>query len=268
MEGNVVLQGLGVLLLVGLPALAARDVEPDQIGLEDAAQFRRAVYISIALSLLLVAGLTWAVATWQEVAPADLGWETVEAVEAILWSFGATAVGLGLAWAATLGGRRAGLSEGELARLLMPRDAGEKRTFLLVAGVGAVCEEYIFRGFLLHGIEAWTGNPWIAVAVTSVSFGFAHGYQRAAGVLRATLLGIVLAIPVVQTGSLFPAIVAHFWINAVIGLWGWRWLLPEEGGRDGTNGEDGSGPGPGEVDRTAREPDDSGRPGQVGKGGE
>ena len=69
---------------------------------------------------------------------------------------------------------------------------------------------------------------WPAVALVSVSFGISHGYQRLIGVLRATLLGALLALPVVWTGSLFPAIVAHFWINAAIGVGGWRYLYPEE----------------------------------------
>jgi hypothetical protein len=46
-------------------------------------------------------------------------------------------------------------------------------------------------------------------------------------VVRAAGLGMLLAVPVLITGSLFPAIVAHFWINAVLGLGGWRWLLDD-----------------------------------------
>jgi hypothetical protein len=47
------------------------------------------------------------------------------------------------------------------------------------------------------------------------------------GILRATALGAFLAVAVVQTESLFPAIVAHFWINAAVGLGLWRWLFPD-----------------------------------------
>ena len=54
--------------------------------------------------------------------------------------------------------------------------------------------------------------------------------------MRATLLGFLLAVPVVVTGSLFPAIVAHFWINAAIGVGGWKLLYPEAAtGSDTTN---------------------------------
>jgi membrane protease YdiL (CAAX protease family) len=71
------------------------------------------------------------------------------------------------------------------------------------------------------------GSPWPAMGLASVSFGISHGYQRLIGIVRATLLGTLLALPVVFTGSLFPAIVAHFWINAVIGIGGWKLLYPE-----------------------------------------
>jgi membrane protease YdiL (CAAX protease family) len=74
-------------------------------------------------------------------------------------------------------------------------------------------------------------GPWPAALLTSASFGLSHGYQRALGVVRAGLLGLVLTLPVMWTGSLFPAIVAHFWINAAIGVGAWRFLYsPAETG--------------------------------------
>lgn len=236
------LQGFAVVLLVGLPALAARDVELQASGMEDAAGFRRAVYLSIALSLVVVAGLTWGVVAWQDVPSQELGWRADGLEAAALWATAATAAGLALAWGVTGAARRFGFRESTLAWLLMPREAGEKRAFLLMAGVGATCEEYVFRGFLLRGLEAWTGSVGVAVTVTAVSFGLAHGYQRLAGIVRATLLGGVLAVPVVWTGSLLPAVVAHFWINAAIGLGGWRLMAREPGDGEEEGSEWGDGP--------------------------
>ncbi|MFB6240732.1 MAG: type II CAAX prenyl endopeptidase Rce1 family protein, partial [Gemmatimonadota bacterium] len=68
--------------------------------------------------------------------------------------------------------------------------------------------------------------------VVAVAFGIAHGYQRAVGVVRAGVLGVLLGLPVLFTGSLYPAVVAHFWINLAIGLGGWRTLVPP-GEREG-----------------------------------
>ena len=112
---------------------------------------------------------------------------------------------------------------------LMPRDGAEIRSFLLMVGIAAVGEEYLFRGFS-YQILAEPLGAWPAVLVTSVSFGLSHGYQRAVGIVRATCLGVLLALPVMWTGSLFPAIVAHFWINAAIGIGGWRYFFPSDNG--------------------------------------
>lgn len=241
MQTNPILLGWALFLLAGLPALAARDASraPPE---EELAAHRRAIYVSIALSLGLVAAATWGVAAWQGLPAGELGWRVEEATAAGLWAVVTAVAGLVLAWGMTALGRRLGLREGRLPRLLMPRTGPEKAAFLLMVGVAAVCEEYIFRGFLLSLLTTWTGSGPAAVALTSVSFGLAHGYQRVPGVVRATLLGGVLAAPVVWTGSLFPAIVAHFWINAAIGLGGWRWLLPEEEiDGDGAPGGEGEG---------------------------
>lgn len=228
MEPSVILQVYAMLLLIGLPAVATRDAA--RVGdVERAAAFRRAIYVSVALSLLLIAAVTLGVAWWQEVPGEALGWTVADPGRALAWAAAVAAGGLLLAWIVSVVARRLGWGEGGIARLLMPRSPQEKRAFLVLAGVGAVCEEYVYRGFLLWVVTAWSGSPEAAVAVTALSFGLAHGYQRLPGILRATLLGVLLAVPVVVTGSLFPAVVAHFWINAAIGLGAWRWLIADHG---------------------------------------
>lgn len=224
---NPILAGYALVLLVGLPVLAALDARRG-IELEHAVRFRRAIYGSIALSLLVVTAITLGVASWQRVRPASLGWQITDATEGFVWGVAVAAAGLILAWLVSASARALNLSEGRIAQLLMPRDAREKRAFLMLSGIAAVCEEYVFRGFLLWTLTAWTSSPWFAAAIVSASFGLAHGYQRLAGIARASSLGFLLCVPVIVTGSLFPAIVAHFWINAAVGLGGWRYLIPDE----------------------------------------
>ncbi|MCG8469335.1 MAG: CPBP family intramembrane metalloprotease [Gemmatimonadetes bacterium] len=215
-----------MILLIGLPILAALDARRE-IDLEAAAEHRRMLYLSVASSLIVIGLVTLGVAAWQSVPATDLGWGVVDGTTALLWGLATTVVGLGLIWAVTAGARAIGLRESPVARLLMPRDGPETRGFLLLSGVAAVCEEYAFRGFGLWAAGQVVGSPWIGAALVSLSFGLAHGYQRLAGILRAGALGMLLAAPTIWTGSLFPAIVAHFWINAAVGLGGWRILLPE-----------------------------------------
>ena len=212
-----------LLLLIGMPVLAALDARRGA-DLAAAAKHRRLLYVSVGASLVVLGLLTLGVAAWQDVPAAALGWTVEAPAGALLRGLGVAVAGLLLAWLITAAARLAGLRETAAVMLLMPRDAGEKRAFLALSGIAAVCEEYAYRGFALWALAAWIGNPWLAAVLVSVSFGLGHGYQRLAGVIRATALGILLAATVIWTGSLFPAIVGHFWINAAIGLGGWRYL--------------------------------------------
>ncbi len=212
-----------LLLLIGMPVLAAIDARRGA-DLAAAAKHRRLLYVSVGASLVVLGLLTLGIAAWQDVPAAALGWTVDAPGAALLWGVGVAIAGLMLAWLITAAARLAGLREAAAVMLLMPRDAGEKRAFVALSGIAAVCEEYAYRGFALWALSAWIGNPWPAAIVVSVSFGLGHGYQKLAGVIRATALGILLAATVIWTGSLFAAIVGHFWINAAIGLGGWRYL--------------------------------------------
>ena len=212
-----------LLLLVGMPVLAALDARRGA-DLAVASKHRVLLYVSVGASLLVLGLLTLGVAAWQDVPAAALGWTVGAPAGALLWGLGVAVTGLVLAWLLTAAARLAGLRETAAVMMLMPRDAAEKRAFLVLSGIAAVCEEYAYRGFALWALAAWTGNAWLAALIVSVSFGLGHGYQKLAGVIRATALGVALAATVIWTGSLFPAIVGHFWINATIGLGGWRYL--------------------------------------------
>lgn len=226
MLSGAVARGFTLFLLVGLPLMAARNSRLEE-HVEAIEAARPALYLSAALTLLLIAGLTAIVAAWQAITPEQLGWTVGEPVVELGWGLAATAAGLGIAWLSGLIGRRAGLEESPLLRLLLPRSGTERRAFFVLAGIGAVCEEYVYRGFALHVLADWTGQQWGAAALTSISFGLAHGYQRVNGILRSAGLGMVLAVPVLWTGSLFPAILAHFWINAAMSSPASRWLLAD-----------------------------------------
>ena len=234
---TLIATSFALLLLLGLPVLAAWDARRG-VDLVAAARHRRAMYVSVALSLTVMTSLTLAVMAWQGVDAMAIGWSVTDAREGLLWGAATSVLGLGIIWAMTIGARALGLEESPLAVVLMPRSAGEKRGFLLLSGVAAAGEEVVFRGYLLWAVSSWVASPWFAAAVVSLAFGLAHGYQKLAGILRAGTLGMLLAVPTVLTGSLFPAILAHFWINAAIGLGGWRFLLddvtPEE--LEGQNG--------------------------------
>lgn len=94
-------------------------------------------------------------------------------------------------------------------RALLPRVRGELK---FGAGLGlqaGLFEELLFRlgmPALLFGI---IGNGPLAFALACVAFGMLHLYQGPAGILVATLLGVVFAALYVVTGSIVPPIAIH-----------------------------------------------------------
>lgn len=103
----------------------------------------------------------------------------------------------------------------QLRRSLIPLDGsrGALATVLLVAVSPAVCEEALFRGPVLLGLRSRLGTP-AAVVVTALLFGLFHlDIYR---LIPSSLLGALLGILAVRSGSIVPAMVAHFCNNAVL----------------------------------------------------
>ena len=80
-----------------------------------------------------------------------------------------------------------------------------------IAVVPAICEEVLFRGYLLRSFERST-STWIAVLLSGALFGLYH--LQLTNMLPLALLGVALGAITVATGSIVPAIVAHFINNA------------------------------------------------------
>ena len=218
-----------VLLLAGVPALSCATARRTDIR----SLPRVDLYLSAALSQWLLAALGVLVAV-----AAGPGLEAVGLRAVAVEPFGRWVLGLSLVSLAALGLvvllERLNWfpEEPELVRLLMPRTRREKLlAVVLLAPTAALCEEFIYRGYLLHQLSFWLPpGPW-AWAGSSVAFGMAHAYQGFNGMVRAALLGGLLALPVIRLGSLYPSIMAHFLIDAVALVWlGPRFLRNEPGG--------------------------------------
>ena len=97
--------------------------------------------------------------------------------------------------------------------------------FVLVAISAGICEEILFRGFLLRVLVLATGVTPLAVILSAGAFGVVHAYQSPAGALRAALLGVLLTVPVLLDASLVSAMIAHTLIDLLSGLWLARYLL-------------------------------------------
>jgi membrane protease YdiL (CAAX protease family) len=104
---------------------------------------------------------------------------------------------------------------GDLA-ILAPQTPREDCLFDMVAITAGVCEEILYRGLLLATLVSLVGT-WPAVAITSLIFGLGHAYQGISGIAKTGLVGLVLALLTVFSGSLFIAIVLHAVIDLASG---------------------------------------------------
>ncbi|MCQ2426649.1 MAG: CPBP family intramembrane metalloprotease, partial [Lachnospiraceae bacterium] len=82
---------------------------------------------------------------------------------------------------------------------------------LCIALIPAICEEMLFRGFILSSVKKW--KPWIAITVTGVLFGAAH--LSVYRFLPVALLGCLLAYIDLKTDSLFLGMLFHFFNNLI-----------------------------------------------------
>jgi sodium transport system permease protein len=86
---------------------------------------------------------------------------------------------------------------------------------LALAVLPAICEELMFRGFILSGLAQRLGVRR-AIIVSSILFAFAH--LSAFQFLPTLILGLILAMLATRSGSLLPGMVFHLIHNGFITL--------------------------------------------------
>ncbi|QRK04314.1 CPBP family intramembrane metalloprotease [Archangium violaceum] len=103
---------------------------------------------------------------------------------------------------------------------LLPQTSREYRTFQALSVTAGICEEVLYRGFLLWYAAVFFG-VWPAVILTGLVFGLAHLYQGAAGVVKSTAVGLLLGALYATTESLLWPILIHIAIDLQGGAIGW-----------------------------------------------
>ena len=93
---------------------------------------------------------------------------------------------------------------------------GEERTWwIFVSLTAGICEEILYRGFLIHYFLAapFPIGLLLAVIFSSVIFGAAHLYQGVAGVISTTILGLIFSAIFLTTGTLVMPMILHALID-------------------------------------------------------
>jgi membrane protease YdiL (CAAX protease family) len=109
---------------------------------------------------------------------------------------------------------------------LLPHTREEYRWFSALSITAGVCEELLFRGFLLWTLRPWLGLYGAALAVV-VLFGAGHAYQGGSSGIRATAAGAAMTGIVLLTGWLIPAMAVHALMDLSAGVLGYVLLRDE-----------------------------------------
>ena len=213
--GNVVVSLFAAAWLILLPVLALVQRTPP---ISELRAHRSSFYVA-SIAVLGVAGLlTLVVATGlSHPAGPRLDWPSPRArmlgPAALLTLAGVVVAYLFRGLSGIFGWR-----ESEVVRGIIPVTGREKGVFALLAATAGFSEELVFRGFLPVFIMPWSASYLLGALPAAVVFGFLHAYQRPHGMVRAAVIGGILAVGVAWTGSLWPSIFAHAALDLLFGL--------------------------------------------------
>jgi sodium transport system permease protein len=103
----------------------------------------------------------------------------------------------------------------EFSKQLTPASLPVWEMYLLMALVPAVCEEFAFRGLLLHGLRK-RFHPVVRCLLVGIVFGIFH--YTLFRIAPTALLGVILTAIAMMTGSILPGILFHA-ANNSLSIW-------------------------------------------------
>jgi membrane protease YdiL (CAAX protease family) len=206
-----------------LPALALAQLPLVD---EDAPLPRIPVYLSSAAVILLVGAGALLVGK-REVGIVAMGLGPADPALVTAWSVGLTLGALFLLAVFLYLRRHFRIRETTLLARLIPVTRREKGVFVLLSLSAGLGEELAYRGFLVPVLSPLLGGAWPAAVLASAVFGLLHAYQGWIGVFRTGILGFILALSMVLSGTLWPAILAHAILDVMAGVVLGRLLLKE-----------------------------------------
>lgn len=196
-----------------LPALALA-----QLPLLDWEPLERVpVYLGSIITILSLGALGAILASRLEgVAPAGL--LPLPTLELLAWTLGTTVAAFLVILVLRPVERWVGGERSAMLRELLPQTQRERRLFVGLSFSAGIGEELAYRAYAYQAVQLLGLGPWGAALASSVPFAFLHAYQGPVGILRTGIMGFVLAVPVVMTGSLLPSMAAHTLIDLLVGL--------------------------------------------------
>lgn len=92
-----------------------------------------------------------------------------------------------------------------------PATRTERHWWVLVCITAGVCEEALFRGFMLRYLHVlpWTLNLTVALLISSAIFGLNHLYGGIGGVVGSALAGFLFGLLFLLSGNLLLPMILH-----------------------------------------------------------
>lgn len=123
--------------------------------------------------------------------------------------------------------RREG-SEDEIIKSapFLPKDWSEFSSYLFLAFSAGICEEVVYRGFMVNYLMSVFENPIIgfnmAVIFPAVVFGIVHMYQGMKSVLKISIMSLLFSTIYIFSQSLLIVVILHSAVDIVGGYIGMR----------------------------------------------
>lgn len=101
----------------------------------------------------------------------------------------------------------------------LPDSFSEFKHYLFLVVAAGICEEIMFRGFLIHYIYSFFPDTifglWLAIILPAILFAIGHFYQGAWAVIKILLGATLLSLIYLLSGSLFIVIILHLSVDIV-----------------------------------------------------
>ncbi|MDX1680328.1 MAG: CPBP family intramembrane glutamic endopeptidase [Akkermansiaceae bacterium] len=240
--------GLGVVV----PLLTALSHQPHDQRPTSPEQ-RRKLYANVMQGLWFLAAVVLVLWWWQDRpfshlglrwTPASLGpWSIGSAVVALL------AYGLHLTFSMLSKSGRKSIEDqiSSMEVSIVPRDLRTFLHFIPLALSAAICEEIIFRGYLIGYLLSLLGEQpaaeALAIMIPAICFTLGHIYQSRKAMIQILVLSIFYGVFYLLTGSIYLLILVHFLYNLMSGITGLCFpeapAAEEEGPQDGDEGRSG-----------------------------
>ena len=156
------------------------------------------IYFSTAIFQLLAVGILLWRSLAHQLSAADLGLALPHAGRALLVALLLSTILIlnqiyGLRRLAALPREKQGIIA-DLAEKLLPRNPRESMVAVFLVVAVAICEEFIYRGFVLTVMgNFFSGSSIAAAVISSAFFALAHLYQGKRGLISTFLVGMLFA---------------------------------------------------------------------------